>query len=460
MAKKQSLKKTDSGQLLDSVTRQLYIRNAELATRNKTLSLLRRLDTVAIESLEPDVLSEKICRILIREFHFRLAGVLLRTDGHLYWSSLLCEGRRGLECPLDIIGLEPISVRSASHPGALALQKSRKQTSHKVSDLFPGVSLDVMERVQEYTDTHNMRTIFAYPLSTDTEQVGSLVIGVNDGQANLSHYERETIRRLIPMIVVALQKARQYVSLQQTTKKLRVANKKLKELDGLKTEFLSIASHELRTPLAVIKGYILTLQGGMLGRVSKEQSEAIQTIAGSAERLIFLVNHLLDVTRIESGRLTVNVSPVDATALLRDVWQFVTPLAKEKKLQLRAHIPKEELMVMADADRLREVFVNVFDNAIKYTPEGTVDVSCQRDGAYMTVRVRDTGFGLSPRDKERLFQKFSQGSASKHVKTTTGLGLYVVKKLLEAMGGSIRAESAGIGKGSTFTIRLACAPKG
>ena len=441
---------------VDTVVEQLYVQTAELATRNKALSLLRHLDEVAIETLEPDVLCDKICRILIREFGFKMVGVMLRDDIHLRWSSLLCAGRKGLVCPLDMIDIHKISIHTSSHLGVKALNHGRRQSVSKMTDLFPGVSTTALRKMEDFAETHKVRTVFAYPLASEDDRVGALFIGITRDSCGLSHYERETIKQLLPTIIVSLQKANQYLSLQEATKKLKAANKKLKELDVLKTEFLSIASHELRTPLAVIKGYISTIQNGMLGKVPKKQESAIRTIADSAERLIFLVNHLLDVTRIESGRLSVTMVDVELTSVLKDVWKFVEPLAKEKKLQMRAHIPESTILVKADVDRIREIFVNVLDNAIKYTSEGSVDLFFQSDARYVTVQVRDTGFGLSAQDKERLFQKFAQGSASKHVKTTTGLGLYVVKKLLEAMGGSITAESPGIGRGSTFTIKMVC----
>lgn len=439
---------------VDAIVERLYVQTAELATRNKTLSLLRRLDEVAIETLEPDILGDKISRILIKEFGFKMAGVMLRDDAHLRWSSLLCSGRKGLVCPLDIVDLHRVSIKTSSHPGVKALLDSRRQSVSKMTDLFPGVSTTALHKMEEFAETHKVKTIFVYPLASEDDNVGALFIGISRDSRGLSHYERETIKQLLPTIIVALQKAKQYLSLQETTEKLKVANKKLKELDALKTEFLSIASHELRTPLAVIKGYILTLQNGMLGKVAKKQESAIETIAASAERLIFLVNHLLDVTRIESGRLSVKVVDVELTAVLKEVWKFVEPLAQEKKLQMRIHIPKEIVMVKADTDRMREIFVNIVDNAIKYTPEGSVDMFCSLDARHATIKVKDTGYGLSKQDKERLFQKFAQGSASKHVKTTTGLGLYVVKKLVEAMGGSILAESSGVGQGSTFTVKM------
>jgi signal transduction histidine kinase len=188
----------------------------------------------------------------------------------------------------------------------------------------------------------------------------------------------------------------------------------------------------------------------MLGKVSGDQKGALSTIGTSTEQLILLVNHLLDLTRIESGRLQVKIEPVDVDQIVSWIVDFVRPKATEKKLEI-VWKPERSHLVKADPEKLKEVLMNITDNAIKYTEQGKVTLTVSESGPHVSVAVSDTGYGLTAQDQKRMFEKFATGSASKNVKTTSGIGLYVVKKLMEAMGGSIKAESRGSGKGSTFT---------
>jgi signal transduction histidine kinase len=253
------------------------------------------------------------------------------------------------------------------------------------------------------------------------------------------------------LVTIAIQKAQTYSSLVETTTKLRTANKKLKELDSFKTEFLSIASHQLRTPLAVVKGYAAMLKDGMLGSLNDKQTGAVATVQTAIEQLILLVNHLLDLTRIESGRLQVKPEVVDLNATLTWLIGFMQPKVVEKGLKLTLSSPND-IRVTADLEKLKEVLMNLVDNAVKYTEQGSVTVTVRTQKNLAVVEVKDTGYGLTPEDKARLFEKFATGSASKFVKTTSGLGLYVVRKLMTAMGGTVVAESKGKGKGSTFIV--------
>ncbi|MBU1705245.1 hypothetical protein KKG19_00760 [Patescibacteria group bacterium] len=242
--------------------------------------------------------------------------------------------------------------------------------------------------------------------------------------------------------------------LEVLTRKLEASNKKLKELDQTKTTFLSVASHQLRTPLAIAKGYLTTLERGMLGKLAPKQLKAVETLSKSNNELVALVNELLDLSRIESGRLVAEVTDVDLLPVIDEIFEYWQPKAAEKKLKFVWNRPKGKLMVKADPDRVKEVVKNFIDNGVKYTEKGKVAVSAGQDeqGAYF--RVTDSGYGMTKEDLSHLFEKFASGSASKKVKITSGFGLFVVKNIVEAMGGSVTGQSAGPGQGSTFEARF------
>jgi len=437
---------------LDEVNRELYARNAELAARNKTLSLLRKIDDITLTALETGDMTRKIAGVLAKEFYYPFVAVAVRerSGRKLIWQSVACLDRSARLCHISG-DWKPIPLTKIKNACVRCLRTSRPAVVERVSDVIgesvTAQTVALIERAGEIKDT------LLFPLSADKSVIGILVVGLNRRATELSRYERDTFSSLLNLVTIAIQKAQTYSSLLETTLKLRSANRKLKELDALKTEFLSIATHQLRTPLAVTKGYIAMLEGGMLGKLNPKQKQTVRTVEQSNEQLILLVNHLLDLTRIESGRLQVRPEPVVAQELITWTVDFLRPRALEKHLTLDAKLSTVP-PVMADPEKLKEVLMNLIDNALKYTEAGGVTISLDLADGRARISVKDTGYGLTASDKARMFEMFSTGSASKHVKTTSGVGLYVCRKILEAMGGDIMAESKGKGRGSTFTVTL------
>lgn len=241
------------------------------------------------------------------------------------------------------------------------------------------------------------------------------------------------------------------------SKELTRANAELKRLDNAKSEFISIASHQLRTPLTAIKGYISLILEGAYGENADKTDDALNKIFLANERLIQLVEDMLNLTRIESGRLEYhledNVQVEDILAELKDMFILRT---QDKKLDFSVDTGDAKLPpIKADKSKLREVISNLIDNAIKYTKEGFVRVSAQKDGSIVRITIADSGMGISEESLKTLFAKFSRGTDSTKVYTDgSGLGLYVGKNLIESQGGHIYAESEGVNKGSRFIVEM------
>ena len=231
----------------------------------------------------------------------------------------------------------------------------------------------------------------------------------------------------------------------------------LQELSDAKSEFVSIASHQLRTPLTAIKGYISLLLEGTYGSVSEAQKEPLAKVYTSNERLIRLVNDLLDLSRIEQGKWQYNLAKVAVSPMIASIVGELKIAAQSKNLSLHFQKPShtEKILIWADEEKFRQSVLNLIDNAIKYTEKGGIEVHLEADinPTLIKISVRDTGIGLSADDKSRIFQRFSRGKDSFKINTGgTGLGLFVAKKIVEDHGGRIFAESPGLGKGSTFII--------
>ncbi|MDP2735343.1 MAG: ATP-binding protein [bacterium] len=244
---------------------------------------------------------------------------------------------------------------------------------------------------------------------------------------------------------------------------LQQAYTKLKELDEAKTEFISIASHQLRTPLAAIKGYISMLLEGTYGKLGLKQKKPMESVYGSNERLIRLVNDLLNISRIESGKVQMEWEKAKVEDVVKSVVEELQIKAKEKKLKLVLSKPKLPLPSFRfDPQKVRNTVLNIIDNAIRYTSKGsiTVSVTAKPENRNLATRsvvisVKDTGEGMAKEEIEHLFESFSRGKAGSKMWTEgAGLGLYIAKQFVSMHKGRIKAESPGKGKGSTFTVEL------
>lgn len=245
--------------------------------------------------------------------------------------------------------------------------------------------------------------------------------------------------------------------IENLAKDLEQANAHLKELDQQKSEFVSLASHQLRGPLTAVKGYASMLLDGDFGEVKDGVKDSIEKIYKSTQDLVVLVGDYLDVSRIEQGRMQYDFTVFDLQALVGTVVSELRPTIEKAKLTIEYDYDKnQEFKINADVGKIKQVIGNLIDNAIKYTPKGSIHVWLTRNKPdKVLVSISDTGVGIPAGVLPRLFEKFTRApDASKTNIMGTGLGLYVARKMIESHNGKIWAESAGAGKGSTFFIEL------
>jgi signal transduction histidine kinase len=243
--------------------------------------------------------------------------------------------------------------------------------------------------------------------------------------------------------------------LQVMADRLAIANDKLRKLDNAKNEFISIASHQLRTPLTAIKGFVSLLLEGSYGKVPVQINDVLNKVYLSNERLINLVEDLLNVSRIESGRMEYKFEKVQLAELLKEIYDTFNIRARDAHLKFELKIPKDPPEATTDRAKIQEVISNLVDNALKYTPKGWVRVTLTDAGENVRVAVTDTGIGVPKDEVPYLFQKFSRGKDVSRLNTGgTGLGLHVGKKMIEALHGQIGVESAGANLGSTFWVEV------
>lgn len=240
----------------------------------------------------------------------------------------------------------------------------------------------------------------------------------------------------------------------ERTAELTAANERLMELDRLKSEFLATMSHELRTPLNSIIGFTGILRQGIPGPVNAEQRKQLDLVHGSGKHLLGLINDLLDLSRIEAGKLELDSRPFDFATVVAEVAATLTPMASMKRLGFVVDLPGGPMPMVGDRKRIFQVLLNLVNNAIKFTEKGEVRIVARAGVETLQASVVDTGIGIRPEDVGGLFVAFRQvdGSA-RRVYEGTGLGLHLCRRLLEAMSGKVGVETV-FGQGSRFSFEV------
>jgi two-component system, NarL family, sensor histidine kinase BarA len=271
--------------------------------------------------------------------------------------------------------------------------------------------------------------------------------------------------------------AETYEQLADKNARLAAAVERMQEVDRLKSNFLATVSHELRTPLTSVIGYSEMLLEGLAGSLNEEQREYVQTIMEKGDQLLQLITGILDVSKIEAGTLRIARDPVDLDELIGGAIAAMTPLARRKKLEVRFVVTGSGPRALGDRDKIRQILLNLVNNAVKFTPDGgkveiqvTVGALAREedvgpfalgsttpaDLAHLGLRMRvvDSGIGIAPEKQARIFEPFFQvDSSSTREYGGTGLGLTLVKSYVEAHGGKVWVDSE-LGRGSCFTITL------
>jgi signal transduction histidine kinase len=250
----------------------------------------------------------------------------------------------------------------------------------------------------------------------------------------------------------------QRTQIEQLANRLQNANKRLKILDQMKSEFVSIASHQLRSPLTSIRGYASMLLEGSFGKLPQKAEEAVSRIAESSRFMALSVEDYLNVSRIQSGNMKYVLSEFSVKDVAKGIADDMRPEGVKRGLLITFTGDTQcSCVVKADIGKTRQIIQNLVDNALKYTKKGSIEIKVydKKNPKRVYVDVTDTGIGMSQETLESIFGKFERARNANEVNVTgTGLGLYVAKKMAEDMGGTISATSPGENQGSTFTLSL------
>lgn len=423
--------------------------------------LLKKINEMTSSLLDLKTLNISICGLLEDAFNSEKIGIALLNEK----KKLRIAYQKGFlagvpEMLISFPGVTRIMLKQFQEtPGIFVIDE--RKTQHDNGEFMP-VSPKMMNLLHE----NDLALII--PLYSKENLIGVLALGNKKSGEAYSTRDLNILNIMSGQIAVAIDRAQLYGHLEElveerteelksTNEKLEGANIQLKKLDESKSEFISIASHQLRSPLTAVKGYVSMMKEGDYGKIPPKQLRILDIVFTSNERLIALVNDLLNISRIESGKQKYNFQETDIVVLIDEIVTKLKPQADHKQMPVVFHKPEKVIpKVMIDSEKMHEVMMNFIDNAIKYTPKGQVDVFLKPEPQGMvTFSVKDTGMGITKENMPQLFKKFSRGEGSFLVHTEgTGLGLYVAKMNVDAHGGKIWAESEGEGKGATFLFSI------
>lgn len=265
----------------------------------------------------------------------------------------------------------------------------------------------------------------------------------------------QLLRTVATQTTLSIANAQLFQTIQKNLEDIQAANTKLRELDELKTQFLANMSHELRTPLNSIIGFSRVILKGIDGPITEAQEEDLTTIYKNGQHLLALINEILDMAKIEAGKMTLSFEQVDLSEIARTVQAITIGLVKESDIELVWTIAPNLPAIEADPIRIRQILINLLSNAAKFTNKGQIELQISQDNRYeVHIAVRDTGIGIAKENYDKLFAAFEQvDSSTTRVVGGTGLGLPITKWLITMHGGSIEVDSE-LNKGTTFHVRL------
>ncbi len=435
---------------LEHVTQEMYRRNKELADTNRTLSLLRTIDSLVLESHDSiKVLAGQITDAIATTTEYPLVAIygssLLGTDK---LESYGINARGGLVIDKALLeDIKPTSKHQWYHSREKARLVSISRATAKELAFYLGCSTDNAEKLKGTS----VKSAYLAKLVARGNLVGVMVIGSSGPLSDFESPDLDLLERLAEAVGIALDNKQLFEENQQVLAQLKKANSRLKELDATKDEFISMASHQLRTPLTSIKGYLSMVLEGDVGPVTKNERKMIQTAFDSAERMVFLIADLLNVSRLQSGKFVIENKPTDLAKMIESQVEQLQETAKNHRLTLSFAKPENFPTLSVDETKIQQVVMNFMDNAVFYTPSGgSIEVRLEATDKEVIYTVNDTGLGVPKAEQAHLFTKFYRANNARKARPDgTGLGLFMAKKVIVAQGGAVIFKSTE-GKGSTF----------
>lgn len=433
---------------------------SQVSSQNRLLRGLRSLDKIAFANVDLGALCQGIVDVIHQELGFTFAVLaLVDYEARLIRRvaiSLDAQSARELHEMLPVkFHQQVVSFDNIENLFARVVLEKRPLDTNNLYDIQLGVlPEEVSQKIQK---NWNLKSIFLYPIIIRGEVRGILEYSSTKEKDKVLPIELTIMEEFTAEASRAMDNTLLYQNLSEASRELADSNERLKELDKLKDDFVSITSHELRTPMTAIRSYVWMALHKSDIPLSQKLARYLYRTLTSTERLINLVNDLLNISRIEAGRIEITPQELDMVTLVQDVLEEIKPKIEERGLKVLLNSTRAP-KVLADPSKTRQILLNLLGNALKFTPtSGQIGINFFSDGQMLEIEVKDSGPGISRDDLGRLFQKFGRLDNSYVAMGTSGgsgLGLYISKRLVELMRGRIWAVSEGLGKGASFIFSL------
>lgn len=433
----------------EDIMTSLYKKSVEILNNNKTLSLLKKLYQTSILTLNPKDLAARMSRDIQIDLNFEIVGIFTFNEKVKSLIPLAFSNAKRIQDFLFEQGLSFEKFQISLDRKESIYKRAFETREEVISDDLYFVWREILDekQVKSLISGSHIKTTIICPLVGENKMLGIIMLSLNRDYQSLNAFEKDAINSFTNVIALALEKASLY-------QELKNANAQLQELDRQKDELLSIVSHQLATPVSSVKWYLEMLMDGDLGQVTKEQKEHISTMQGVTTNLGDLVSMILDVSRIQLGKMKIEKQELDLAAFFREILDVIEPKAKEKGVELGITMPTTFPKAMLDKRYTRMTVENLLSNAVKYTPaKGAVNFLVEIRGDHLYCEVKDTGCGIPKSEQDKIFGKLFRASNVRNAVDGNGFGLYVAKGAIEAQGGKIWFASEE-NKGTTFFVDL------
>jgi signal transduction histidine kinase len=431
----------------------------ELRRTVNHLTALHQAGLIFSSTLDREALLEKVLETLTRDLHYDRAMISFYDP-----INRVTKDARVVGVPEDIQTLARTKETPITDPdspeGTVILQGK----SLLIGDIQAvlGKMHPLNQQLIRLTGT---KSLIAVPLKTKDRILGSLMVDRMQ-EHSLTQDDLDLLTTFAHQVAIALDNASAYQQIEELNvgleTKVRERTKELEQADRLRSQFLSHVSHELKTPMTSIKGFLQNMLDGLTGTVNEKQQRYLSRMLENSERLIRMIEDLLDRTRIQTGKLELTPAELDLGHCVAEVIEQLRPLAQVKRQKVEAMYPPVPLLVWADRDRLFQIVINLVQNAMKFTPEeGRITVTVQKDNhRHAGISVRDTGPGIPAEFLDKIFDPFFRIKQSRTAVKGLGLGLSIVRTLVELHGGTIEARSPDQGGAEFyFTLPVRVSPK-
>jgi len=453
---------------INTYIKRLKKTNINLKEKNEDLGALLKISDVATGILNPKKIAQNIVNSIPTSLsHLKYKGgilILYDRKKEIIYPYVLTESeivKKAKKLLSKSLTEHVENINEVDNLVIKTVKTKEMQIGNKLEDfIFPAVNKRICRLIQKIV---RAKSFISIPIFSSGRVIGSIVFVGTKSESEITQRDKDILFGFSSHIGATIENAQLYEQTEKQIKalsilneNLRMANIRLKELMEIKNEFLHITSHQLRTPLTTIRGMISMWHSGDFDNLSeKEKKKMLQRIYISSERLNNITNDMLDSLELEGGFMKFQFKQVSLKEIVKETVDIMKPNFDEKNLYIKfndnVNVPKVEV----EPNYVRQIFINTIDNACKYTRKGGVDIDIKKAGKCVEITIKDTGIGVSKRDQERIFLKFTRGrKASAENASGSGLGLFIARKIINAHNGKIEFFSEGSGKGSVVKVIL------